>query len=59
MAKQARCWRCMIHFVWAQDHPLTDALCPRCKGGLDRTSHYLRQEKSSEPPVYVKPGERG
>lgn len=52
MARQARCWRCKVHFVWPQDHPLKGALCPRCKGELDRTSHYLRQEKSSELPVY-------
>ena len=53
MARQARCWVCKVHYQWPRDYPLKGALCPRCRGGLDRTSYHQRQEKSAEAPVYA------
>ena len=52
MAKQARCKRCKVHYVWQRDHPLKGARCRHCGQELERTSHYLRDPQRSEAPVY-------
>lgn len=43
MARQARCWRCKVRYVWARDYKLDGGrlLCPVCSDVLRRTTSPL------------------
>lgn len=50
---QGRCRPCRIRFVWRGKPLLRDALCPRCKQPLARTTHELRQYRTVvETPLW-------
>jgi hypothetical protein len=52
--KQGRCRPCKIRVVWEGKPLLRDALCPRCKAPLDRTSSDLRSVQTvDEHPFAV------
>ena len=45
MAKQARCKKCHIHYIFDGDVKLAGARCPNCGKLLARTTHLTQDRK--------------
>lgn len=52
MAKQARCRRCKLHYVWDKEHSLDGARCPKCGEILTPTTYLCKDKELHLPPDY-------
>lgn len=41
MAKQAKCTKCKVRYVWKREHPLGRSFCVKCGERLKGTTHIL------------------